>query len=147
MDFKFTNKNLPKIMLAISMIVLLWIGTFGLLYHIDGMNLEGNKSSCLFGSQKKECVMNFSEHINIWQEMFTLIPQNILEFTNTLILFMTLGLIFIFWKNYFYIFYEEIILKFSLYLREHPQIKLFNHLGEIFSSGILNTKIYKTATI
>lgn len=129
------------------MVVLLWIGTFGLLYHMDEMKIEGAKSNCLFGGEADGCAMNFSEHITIWHEMFTLIPQNILGFTSTIILFIALALTSVFWKNYFYIFSQEIALKFKLYIKEHPQINLFNYLREIFSKGILNTKKYKLVTI
>lgn len=147
MNFILNNRKLGWIMLFISIISLLWINTFGLNYHMNEMRIDKNNNNCLFNSQTSGCTMSFSEHASIWHEMFTILPQNILEFITTLVLFIIFTLTFIFWRNYFYIFYRQIALKFKLYKREHPQINLFSYFKEVFSSGILNTKIYKLATI
>ena len=141
------NNKVLKIIIAGAIISFLWINIFGLVYYMNEMRVGAKNSNCLFSGQTKECTMNFSEHVNIWHEMFTILPQNIFGFTSTLILFIILALTFIFWRNYFYIFSQRIYYRYKLYLKQHPQINLFNYLEEVFSSGILNKKIYKLAII
>ncbi|MFA6392678.1 MAG: hypothetical protein WCW54_01130 [Candidatus Paceibacterota bacterium] len=147
MNSTLNNKKFGKIMLIISIVSLLWISTLGLVYHMNGMKFEGAKNSCLLGSENNGCAMNFSEHVTVWNEMFTLMPQNILNTTSSLVSFVLLFVIFVFARNYLSLYSRQIYLKFKLYIKEHPQINLFNYLGEIFSSGILNTKKYKLANI
>lgn len=142
-----TNKKSIKIIFIISSIFFLWISTFGLVFHIEEMQLEGNQSNCLFDDGTSGCAMNFSEHINIWNEIFTIVPQNILEMINILILSILLATTFIFWKKYRHISAKFILSRFRLYIKWHPHINLFNYLKEIFSRGILNTKIYETVII
>lgn len=141
------NKKLGGIMLLISMAFFLWVSIFGLIYHMNGMGVNTNKNNCLFNNQTTECSMGFREHITIWHGVFTIMPQNILNLIDAIILLISLTIIITFYRNNLSILSRRITSRFKLYLKEHPQIKLFNNLEEIFSSGILNTKIYKTVTI
>lgn len=145
MNLVFTNNKFGKSLLIISAILFLWISTFGLLYHMNEMGVE--KNSCLFSSSDKDCAMTFSEHITIWQGMTLSLPQNITGTLGALLLLVALALVSIFWRNSLYLFSPHIFSRFKLYIKQHPQINLFNYLGEVFSSGILNTKKYKLATI
>lgn len=147
MNSILNNKKFGKVMLIISAIFFLWISIFGLVYHINEMSVGTEKSSCLFSGQTEGCAMNFSEHITIWHGMTTTIPQNIMEIISILIMSLVFVTAFILWQNYFYTLSKRIFSRFKLYIRQHPQINLFNYFKEVFSSGILNTKIYKVATI
>ncbi|KKP91452.1 MAG: hypothetical protein US04_C0001G0488 [Candidatus Nomurabacteria bacterium GW2011_GWD2_36_14] len=133
-------------MLVISMVIFLWISTFGLLYHMNAMRFEATKNSCLFSSSN-ECGMTFTEHITLWQGITMSLPQDIFGIVNTILLLITLALTFTFYRNSILEFSRRVSSRFRLYIKQHPQINLFNYLKEVFSSGILNTKIYKVATI
>lgn len=148
MNSIFNNKKLGGIMLIISAIFFLWISTFGLVYHMNEMKAGVADNSCLFSiSSNGECAMNLSEHITLWQEMITGLPQNIVGLINALILVILLAITIIFWQNSLSLFSRRISSRYRLYIKQHPQINLFNYLGEVFSSGILNTKIYETIKI
>ncbi len=147
MNFIFKNKNFGKVLLIISAVFFLWISSFGLLYDMNQMGVDGSKNSCIFSVSSDSCAMNISEHITLWQGMTLSLPQNIIGIVGALLLLVTLALVSTFWRNSLYLFSPHIFSRFKLYIKQHPQMKLFNYLKEIFSSGILNKKIYKLATI
>lgn len=147
MNLTAKNNKFGKILLIISAVFFLWISTFGLLYHMDEMNMESNKNSCLFSDSTEACAMTFTEHVALWQGMIISLPQNILSMMGTLLMMVALALVFTFYRNYLFEFTRRISSRYRLYIKQHPQINLFNYLGEVFSSGILNTKKYKLATI
>ncbi|MFA7000170.1 MAG: hypothetical protein WC241_03595 [Candidatus Paceibacterota bacterium] len=148
MDFILKNKKFEKVMLLISVVTFLWISIFGLVYHMNQMRPEVSNNSCLFSAYSNgECAMNISEHITFWQEMFTSTPQNIAGFMDAIILIISLAILIIFYRDNLSLSSKRIASRFRLYIKQHPQINLFNYLGEVFSSGILNTKKYKLATI
>ena len=90
--------------------------------------------------------MNFSEHIAFWQEMLTILPQNA-ELLGLLILIALMVVAISFWRNHLSLFFKLVASRWKLYLKQHPQIRLFNKLLEAFSRGILNSKIYAPAII
>ncbi len=141
------NNKFGKVLLIISALFFIWISSFGLMYHMNEMKLDSTKNSCLFSGSPEACAMTFSEHVTLWQGMTTTLPQNILGIMGTLLAMVTFALVFTFYRNYLFEFTRRISFRFRLYIKQHPQINLFNYLGEVFSSGILNTKKYKLATI
>ena len=146
MNFILTNKNISKITFILITISLLWVSIFSLLYHTNNMTFEGTKSDCLFSNKSnKGCAMNFEEHVNLWKGMVTSLPKDNIELMYTLALLLIIFIIFD--KNYFSEFSWRVFSRFKLYIKQHPQIKRFNYLIEIFSRGILNTKIYKIIKI
>ena len=147
MNLTANNNKFGKILLIISAVFFLWISSFGLMYHMNEMKLESTKNSCLFSDSTESCAMTFTEHVTLWQGMITTLPQNILGIMGALLTMMALTLVFTFYKNYLFEFTRRISVRYKLYIKQHPQINLFNYLGEVFSSGILNTKKYKLATI
>jgi len=148
MNSMLNNKKFGGILLIISAIFFLWISNFGLVYHMNEMSSKVASNICLFStSSSGGCAMNFSEHIAFWQEMTLSLPQNIIDAISALLLMIALVAVAIFYKDYIFEFFKNITFQFRLYIKEHPQINLFNYLKEVFSSGILNTKIYKLATI
>ena len=145
MNFTLNNKKFWIIILTVVIISFLWISTFGLLY---GMKSKDSMSDCLFNNKvEKGCTMNFTEHVTLWQRMITSLPQQTFGLINILILIVLLSITTIFWQNSTSLFLWRIFYRFRLYIKQHPQIKRFNYLIEIFSRGILNTKIYKIIKI
>lgn len=141
------NNKFGQVLIIISAVLFLWISSFGLLYHMNEMRLESTKNSCLFSGSEEACAMTFSEHLTLWQGMTTSLPQDILGVMSILLLMVALALVFTFYRNYLFEFTRRISSRYRLYIKQHPQINLFNYLGEVFSRGILNTKKYKLATI
>lgn len=147
MYFTFAYKNFGKILFALTAISFLWIGTFGLLQYINGMESGGMMGDCPFTGQMGLCTMNFSTHIEIWQNLLTVLPQNIV-LLNMLILAAIFVAVIVFWqKNNLFKFSERVVFRWKLYVKQHPQVYLFNSLREEFSQGILNPKIYASAIV
>ncbi len=146
MNFKISKKEFGKIAIILTIILFLWISTFGLLYYMSQMKLS-SASSCLFDGQgTTACTMNFSEHIALWQGLVRSIPATI-GFLSFFILLVALEPLKNFWNNFFIRFWDQSIFYWKLYLKQHPQIRLFNFLLEIFSSGILKPRIYEPIAI
>jgi len=143
MNFIFANKNLAKIVLILTTISFVWLGTFGLLNHMTGMKSDNqmNMGSCLFNGQEEICNMDFSEHISVWQSMVTSLPQNF-GLLDILLLAIVLVVIIPFIHDPLSRLSEKIRFRYKLYIRQHPQISLFNFIQEIFSQGILNPKLF-----
>lgn len=147
MIFTLANKKIIKILFALTAISFLWLGTFGLLHHMGEMR-PGNATSsgCLFNGQAEVCTMDFSEHIALWQGMMTSLPQN-MGLVDLLILALVLVAVVAFWRSPLFEFSERVSSRWRLYIKQNPQIRLFNSFIEQFSQGILNPKIFASATI
>ena len=143
------NKILLKTLFMIASVMFLWFSAFGLMYHMNLMKSESNSvNGCLFNGEVDVCVMNFSEHIALWQSMITSLPQQVGGILSLLLL-IVLSIIV---TNFRYSHPHELLIKnissrWRLYIKQHPHIHLFNFLREAFSRGILNTKIYSLASI
>ncbi|MFA6295492.1 MAG: hypothetical protein WC666_03655 [Candidatus Paceibacterota bacterium] len=144
---EIANKKFVKILFAITAISFLWLGTFGLMHHMSEMkpDMTGG-SGCLFNGQTEVCTMNFSEHIALWEGMMTTLPQEI-GALSLLALALLLVVVVAFWRNPLFEFSEHIASRWRLYIKQNPQIRLFNSIIEQFSQGILNPKIFASATI
>lgn len=140
MEFISSNKKFIKITFALIAVSFVWFGTFSLLLHMNQMEQYFQMSDCLF-DQAEVCGMSISEHLSSWQSAFTTLPQNI-YLINLLVLTLLSVLIVAFWRNSLFEFFDHIASRFELYIKQHPQINLFNFLREAFSQGILNSKIY-----
>ena len=141
MNLALANKKFLKILFALTAISFLWFATFGLFNHISEMKPDmAGGSGCLFNGQTEVCAMNFLEHIALWQGMFTILPQNT-GLLDLLILAFVLIAVVAFW-NPLTEFSELVASRWRLYIKQNPQIRLFNPLIEEFSQGILNPKIY-----
>lgn len=123
MSFILTNKKFFKILFVLATISFLWFGTFGLVHHMNEMKPVGMTSSggCLFDGTKEVCNMNFSEHIAIWESMFTSLPQSF-ELLSVLILAVVLFLIITLWQDIFHELSRRVSSRFKLYTKQHPQI-------------------------
>jgi hypothetical protein len=83
-----------------------------------------NSSGCLFDGQKEVCNMNFSEHIAIWESMFTSLPQSF-ELLSVLILAVVLFLIINLWQDLFHELSRRVSSRFKLYTKQHLQISKY----------------------
>ena len=147
MIFALANKRIVKILFAITAISFLWLGTFGLLHHMSEMKPDNaSGSGCLFNGQAEVCTMNFSEHIALWEGMMTTLPQEV-GALSLLALALLLVVIVTFWHGSLFEFSERVAFRWRLYIKQNPQVRLFNSLIEEFSQGILNPKIFASATI
>jgi len=146
MNFTLANKKFGKIALILTAISFLWLSTFGLFNHMSEMKPDTTMGGCLFDGQTEVCAMNFSEHIALWQRMLTSLPQNT-GLIDLLILSITFIATIAFWRNPLFEFFERVVSRLRLYIKQHSQIYLFYYLLEAFSKGILNPKIYESAII
>jgi len=139
---EIANKKFVKILFAITTISFLWFGTFGLMHYMSEMkcNIVGG-NGCLFNDQTQVCTMNFSEHMALWQGMFMSLPQNT-ALLDMLTLALVLVAVIAFWHNPLTELSERVVSRWRLYIKQNPQIRLFNSLVEKFSQGILNPKIF-----
>lgn len=144
---EIANKKIVKILFALTAISFLWFGTFGLLHHMSEMKPDmAGGSGCLFNGQTEVCTMNFSEHMALWQGMFTSLPQEV-GVLSLLALALLLVAVIAIWQKPLTEFSELVASRWRLYIKQNPHIRLFNSIIEQFSQGILNPKIFASATI
>ena len=146
MAFISANKSSVRIIFALTAVAFLWIGVFGLLHHMNEMKADSTAGGCLLNGQLEVCTMNFSEHIILWQKMFTILPRET-KLLSLFVLVILFAALIVFWQNFLREFSRRISSRWKLYARQHPQINLFNFLKEEFSRGILNPKIYESIIV
>lgn len=143
----FLHKILTKTIFAIVAAAFLLFSLFGVVISIGSMkiNSDGVMTHCLLMNHTPMYPMSFTEHINLWQTMFSsLLPS--VSLMNILILALSLVLTQAF-NNLSILSLEFLLIQYRIYLKQHPHISLFNFLKEAFSQGILNPKIYELSTI
>src|SRR3989344_5765348 len=133
------NKTFRETVLTLTAIFFLWTVTFGLFHHVGEMKPDGTMSGCLFSEQMEVCTMNFSEHIALWQSMVRSLPQ----FAQLLDLLLVVSIALVALRQgSLFVLSRRITSRLRLYIKAHPHIRLFNFFREMFSRGILNSKIY-----
>ena len=117
-----------------------------MLVSLFGMSLsmqmrgDGTMESCpLMGNTATLCSMAASEHISIWQRLFSAIPAGKI--------LMVLGALLV--ARIFLLLFDRLAgsrgsnaLSLWFYKQEHPDSKLFGFLVAIFARGILQPKLY-----
>mgnify|MGYP001567940350 CR=1 FL=1 len=131
-----------KTLLILSLVAFLLFGFFGLSHSSMAMGADGNMimSNCPFMSgQVAACKMDILEHIATWQSMFT----GILSHTGSTLMLMlvaALALAFLWahlrWPPTNRVFASTRLLVRREYVPPAPSLQ------ELFSSGILNPKLY-----
>ncbi len=142
MAFISANKSSVKIMFALTAVAFLWISVIGLFYHMNEMKADGTAGGCLLNEQLEVCNMNFSEHIILWQKMFTILPRET-KLLSLFVLAILLAALIVLRQKFLREFSRRVASFWKLYIQQHPQINLFNFIEEEFSQGILNPKIYE----
>lgn len=140
-NFKKAQSHISNL-LSIILVVLLLFSTIGVFMSM-GMNSDGTMNHCVFMNMGM-CAMTFSEHINLWQTMFSAIPQKAF-FINVLMLISFAIALAIFRQYLLLLSFKDFICKF--YYKKKRHLSFFDYLKESFSQGILKPKIYKLATI
>jgi hypothetical protein len=146
MNFMLVNNKFGKIALISAAILFLLVSAFGLINHMNEMKMMGAKDGCVLSGSNEVCPMNLSEHITLWQDMFTGLPQNY-AMLGLLVLAATLFAIFTLWENSLIELCLRLSSRFRFYIKLHPHTNFFNYIKEVFSSGILNTKVYVVVKI
>lgn len=128
---------------AVLLLVMLHAFSFGSVMGME-TDKQGQMSSCPFTVSSSICTMGFSEHLSLWQRMFTATLDNnvgLLVALGLTVLAVSLVL-----KSLETDRHKEFI-AYKFYKHEHQKSPVFNKLTELFSRGILNPKIYALATI
>lgn len=142
MNFALENKKFAKIALFLAAIPFLWLGAFGLLRHSGEMRSGLTTSGCLFDGQSEVCAMNISEHVGLWQNMFTGLPEQV---SGAMLLLFAAVLFFL--ASTLFAGNDRQLVRSQIYIKKHKQWAFLDFLQEAFSSGVLNPKIYSSVAI
>ncbi len=130
------SKRIIKIPLVL---IVFWMLLFGLSQMSMDMSMMDGKANCPFGGHSMAiCQMNPMEHIQEWQSMFTMLPAQ-----NTLLLLFVLFAFLFIRKLYSRFSIPEPPLSYPDNRAAYSQsFQIFDPLQELFSSGILNPKVF-----
>lgn len=105
------------------------------------MDKDGKMIHCPFMDHSASfCQMSLGEHINQWQQMFTIVKEKSLFLFSMSLLILLFSILFtITLRTYYQLKFQS--LRNYLY-RHKPEIKLFNRMLLAFSDGIIHSKIY-----
>lgn len=141
---RFVSSKLATTLYVITAITFLWFALFGLIYHMGGVMATDAAEGCLFGGETRVCTMTFSKHISLWRGVITSLPERIGLFAIFALLVPLISFAS-FAKGSLGEFFRRIALRWRLYRKQNPHIKLFDFLREAFSRGILNPKVFNLA--
>jgi len=140
---EIATKKFARFLLGIVLIAFLSVAFFGASQSM-GMEMRdnGTMGGCMFTGMEEICEMSFTEHLTQWQSMFTTtVTQNAF----TVILLLLLAVVFVavgIFKRNLLLLSSRHTTRWRLYIKQKPNLSLFNPLKEAFSQGILNPKIY-----
>ena len=135
-------KKVGGVLLTLGLVAFLMIGFFGFSHSSMAMGEDGNMtmSNCPFMSgQAAVCNMDPLEHIAAWQSMFTSIPS---QTGSTLILMLLAALALAFLWTHLWRPPIDCTYTPSRFFVRRDYIPPVSPLQELFSSGILNPKLF-----
>jgi len=138
---RFQARTLSKILLCLALVAVLLMSAAGL-PHL-GMTMDtgehGNTtmSDCYMPGMATLCKMNVFEHMAWWQSMFTSIPAQ-----NLMLVLLLLVVSAILSMRIVSILSPPKESRRSFRFREIDYVPLASPLQELFSSGILNPKLF-----
>lgn len=135
-------KNVAQLPVALVLSAFLATNVMGLAFHAPGMpmNERGEMAGCIFVTQAAICQMNVLEHLNLWQNLFTAIPQ---KAATVLLMILTLAaIIFSRARRRLRLFNARLAQSQRFHLFHQTAIRALDYLHEAFSQGILHPKIY-----
>jgi hypothetical protein len=140
---EIATKKFARVLLGLALVSFLSVAFFGISQTVMGMEKQsdGNMSGCLFSGKAEICTMTFSEHVGHWQAMFTTTaPQKVLSFVLLIlaVVFVAVAIL----KRNLLLLSSYHATRWRLYIKQNPNLSLFNPLREAFSSGILHPKIF-----
>ncbi len=139
-------QRLIKLPIILSTILVLVFGFFcvGMFSKsATHMTVAEDTSSMSMTSAQECCGSSIPRHFDTWKNISLAVPDRVRD---TLIL-LALGLALILGSSWLslrhrYPFPNLDILQLRLYIKQNPNLVLFNHLKFAFARGILNPKIY-----
>lgn len=137
--------TMPKLtagLTVLAFMVLVFVGIFDCMNPImrSQMAVEGSHHSVADCVPGKNCGMDINKHIQIWEGMTTTNLHNSFSnlFAGLLLAFFVLAI----WKTLVSPQTSSLTARYLYYNRDHPENKLYNHFIHIFSSGILQPKLF-----
>ena len=128
--------------MCLALLGVLLVGATGLPHFGMAMSMDehGNMamSDCYMPGMATLCKMNVFDHLRWWQSMFTSIPLRNVLFS--LLLLLAAVVVASMWSRLAHSPPEK--LQTRIRLREWDYIPLASPLSELFSSGILNPKLF-----
>lgn len=116
------------------------------MFHEPSIGMDttiSNQTLVAIAGEENCCGTNMSQHIQSWRDTFLATPQGVRD----ALALLALGLILILgysqvslWNRHPPIDLD--ISRLRLYIKQNPNLILFNHLKLAFAHGILNPKIY-----
>lgn len=120
------------------------------LSHSLGMEMrdDGTMDGCMFGGRAEICPMTFAEHLSKWRDLFTAIPQKSIQLIQLLVLLSSFAIAaFALRRHLLLPLFSYFSERWRFYIKNNPNLPLFDRLRETFSQGILNPKIHDFATL
>ena len=107
------------------------------------MTMLENTQSISMASEQECCGTSISHHFDTWKNITLAVPDKVRDS----LMLLALGLTLILGGSWLslrhrYLLPNLDILRFKLYIKQNPDLLLFNHLKLAFARGILNPKIY-----
>ena len=126
------NQKLKLIVSSLALFGYLSVLTYIPIHMIEMANMNMPMEHCPFMDNNVLCTMSISEHIREWQSW----GQYYLPFFNTLTIastFVVFSILFLFSTQ---------ILQLLLYYKRQRKLRIVLFLQELFSRGILHSKVY-----
>ena len=133
--------KLTKTIFTLGVVAFLLMGVFGLSHAGMTMDADGHMTmdTCPFMSGMGICTMSPLEHVAMWQSMFTSTSHELNQILVVLVLM--ISVLGIAWIRYVFPPPRELVRQRTYYsYREH--VPVITVLQELFSSGILNPKLF-----
>lgn len=131
--------------MAMGLIAIISLSAFSLMYFSDmKMRGDGTMSGCMFNGQAEICLMSPIEHLNAFQERFSAVPQRDEFFVFLFVLISAVGILLLFniTRHPLLVLLHRLFDQWRFYLKQNPDLSLFNLLSKAFAQGILNSRIY-----
>lgn len=133
----------PIVLITIGSLVLgfFCVGMFS--KSVAHMTMLENTQSISMSSEQECCGTSISHHFDTWKNVTLAVPDKVRDS----LMILVLGVALILGGSWLslrhrYPLPNLDILRFKLYIRQNPDLLLFNHLRLAFARGILNPKIY-----
>lgn len=133
-----------KISLVVMIVLTALLGSFFVFSFTDfGMmiNPDSSMGDCPFNPSGSLCTMNFQEHMNLWQSMFTALPQKTTIVSLMLLAVWLLITTFVF-KNLLLEHYKILFSNYRLYTKQYSYISLIDPVKRAIYKGLITPKIF-----
>ena len=144
--FPLKFQNLIRLLVVLITIGALVLGFFCVGMFIKSathMTMLEDTQLISMASEQECCGASISHHFDTWKNITLAVPDKVRDS----LMLLALGLTLILGGSWLslrhrYLLPNLDILRFKLYIKQNPDLLLFNHLKLAFARGILNPKIY-----